>query len=252
MLRVPPAPWPYLFRVRLYVQKVRPGDDGMKRNILHGFKHNGIVSHAEIVVSTPDFNLPLHVRSVRDRELVCKPVYSVEVTIGLVVVLFLQLVGIKLFIVEITSVGRATLQVSRRSLSRLGGGDRVGRLGGFKGLTAFLRGRQFFRRPGSGECLAGVRTLLNAARSYVDAFVLVNLDDVDALGEAGKALDELSRAFGKSRTHNGAFCSLFSEPGKTGETRGGRGAQSAQRGGFGAAQEGAGRGEFCERGEFFH
>ena len=220
MLRVPPAPWPYLFRVRLYVQKVRPGNDGRKMNILHGFKHNRIVSHAKIVIGTPDFNLPLNVCSVRDRKLVCKPVYSVEVTIGLVVVLFLQLIGIELFIVETTSVGRALLlQVSRSGLSRFGGGDWVGWGGGFKGVTAFLRGRELFRRSSSGEGLAGMRTHLNAARSDVDAFVLVNLDDVDALGEAGKALDELTRAFCKSCTHNGAFCSLFREPGKTGETR---------------------------------
>jgi hypothetical protein len=95
-------------------------------NILHGFKHDGIVSHAEIVVSTPDFNLPLHVRGVCDRELVCKPVYSVEVTIGLVVVLLLQLIGIKLFIVETTGVGRALLQVGRSSLKRFGGRDSGG------------------------------------------------------------------------------------------------------------------------------
>ncbi len=232
--------------------KMRLGNDRRKRNILHGFKYNGIVSHAEIVVSTPDFNLRLHVRSVRDREFVCKPVYSVEVTIGLVVVLLLQLSGIKLFIVKTAGMGRAMLQVSRSGLKRFRGRDWVKGLGSFKGIVAFLRGRKLFRRPGSGEGLAGMRTLLNAARRYVDALVLVNLDYVGALREASKALDELSRPFGKSCTHDGAFCSLFREPGKTRKTRGGRSAQCAKRGGFGTSQEGARRGEFCERGEFFH
>lgn len=183
-----------------------------------------------------------------DREFSRKPVDSIEVTVRLVIVLLLQLIGVELFIVESAGVGGALLQDGRCSLNKSRSSGLVsGDLGSLEGFAAFLRAGQLFRRPGSGEGLAGVGALLDAARGHVDAFVLVNLDDVDALREAGKVLDELAGTFGERGTHDGASRGLLRKLGETWEARRGRGAQGAERGSLGAAQEGARRGEFRKR-----
>lgn len=183
-----------------------------------------------------------------DREFSRKPVDSIEVTVRLVIVLLLQLIGVELFIVESAGVGGALLQDGRCSLNKSRSSGLVsGDLGSLEGFAAFLRAGQLFRRPGSGEGLAGVGALLDAARGHVDAFVLVNLDDVDALREAGKVLDELAGTFGERGTHDGASRGLLRKLGETWEARRGRGAQGAERGCLGAAQEGARRGEFRKR-----
>lgn len=175
-----------------------------------------------------------------DREFSRKPVDSIEVTVRLVIVLLLQLIGVELFIVESAGVGGALLQDGRCSLNESRSRGLVsGGLGSLEGVAAFLRAGQLFRRPGSGEGLASVGALLDVARGHVDALVLVNLDDVDALREAGKVLNELAGTFGERGTHDGAFRGLLCKLGETWEARRGRGAESPERGSLCAAQEGA-------------
>lgn len=57
--------------------------------LLHGFQYDGVVSHPKIIISTPDLNLGLSVRSMGNRKFGCKPINGVEVTIRFVVVLLL-------------------------------------------------------------------------------------------------------------------------------------------------------------------
>jgi len=185
-----------------------------------------------------------------DRKFVRKPVDVVEVTVRLVVVLLLQLIGAELFVVEFAGVGvgGALLQVGRRALSESGSGGLVsGSLGSLDIVAAFLRGGQLFGLSGSVKGLASVGTLLDASRGHVDTLVLVDLDNVDALRETGKVLNELARTFGESCAHDGAFRGLLRELGEKRETRGGRGAQSPERGRFGTTQVGARGGEFRKR-----
>lgn len=184
-----------------------------------------------------------------DGEFVRKPVDVVEVTVRLVVVLLLQLIGVELFIVKFAGMGvsGALLQVGCRPLSETGSDGLVslsGSLGSLDIVAAFLRGGQLFGSSGSVKGLASVGTLLDASRGHVDTLVLVDLDNVDALGETGKVLNELARTFGESGTHDGAFRGLLRELGEKRETRGGRGAQSPERGSFGTTQVGARGGEF--------
>jgi hypothetical protein len=191
-----------------------------KEYTLHGFKYGGVVSHSKIIVGTPDLHLGLSVRGMGDREFGREPVDGVEVTVRLVVVLLLQFIGVELLIVEFAGVGGALLQVGRCPWSECKSSGLVsGSLDGLEGIAAFLRRGQLFRRLGGGKGLASVGTLLDAARGHVDAFVLVNLDDVDALREAGEALDELAGAFGEGGAHNRAFCGLLRELGETWEAR---------------------------------
>ena len=181
-----------------------------------------------------------------DRELVCEPVDVVEVTVRLVIVLLLQLIGIEPFVVELAGVGGALLQVGgRRPLSESGSSGLVsGGLGSLDVVAAFLRGGQLFRRSGSLKGLARVGTLLDASHGHVDTLVLVDLDNVDALRETGKVLNELARTFSESSAHDGAFRGLLRELGEKWETRGGRGAQSPERSSFRTTQVGARGGEF--------
>ncbi len=60
-----------------------------KKDLLHGFQHDRIISHPEIVISTPDLNLGLSVRGMGNRKFCCKPIDGVKVTVRLVVVLLL-------------------------------------------------------------------------------------------------------------------------------------------------------------------
>ena len=220
------------------------GSEG-KRYPLHRFEHNGVVSHSKVVIGAPDLHLVLGVRGMSYREFVCKPVDVVEVTVRLVVVLLLQLIGIKLFVVEFARVGGALLQVGRGPLSESGNGGLVsGGLGSLDIVAAFLRGGQLFRLSGSFKGHASVGTPLDVSRGHVDTLVLVDLDNVDALRDTGKVLNELPRTFGESSAHDGAFRGLFRELGEKRETRRGRGAQSPERGSFRTTQVGAGGGEF--------
>lgn len=180
-----------------------------------------------------------------DGEFVGKPVDVVEITVRLVVELLLQLIGVELFVVECAGVGGALLQVGRCESGS--GGLVSGSLSGLDVVAAFLRGGQLFGLSGGVKGLAGVGTLLDASRGHVDTLVLVDLDNVDALRETGKVLNELARTLGESGAHDGAFRGLFRELGEKGETRGGRGAQSPERGRFGTTQVGARGGEFRKR-----
>ena len=184
-----------------------------------------------------------------DRELVRKPVDGVEVTVRLVVVLLLQLIGTELLVVEFARVGGALLQAGgRRPLSESGSGGVVsGILGSLDVVAAFLRGGQLFCPSGGLKGLARVGTLLDASHGDVDTLVLVDLDNVDALCETGKVLNELARTFGESGTHDGTFRGLLRELGEKWETRGGRGAQSPERGSFRTTQVGARGCDFCKR-----
>ena len=218
-----------------------------EKNLLHCFKHNRVVSHPKIVISAPDFDLRLGIRGMRDREFGRQPIDSVEITVRLVIVLFLQFVGVKLFVIKPAGVNRALLHVAARScLKRLrsSGLMSTGSLGSFEGVAAFLRGRQLLCHPGSGKSLASMRALRDVTRGDIDAFVLVDFDYVDTLSEASKTLNELSRTFGESGTHHRAFGSLLGELGEARELRGGGGAQCTNGGSLGTSQERANGSEF--------
>lgn len=105
MFRVPPAPAPYLSRVRLCtrINESEIGHGGFY--ILHCFEDNRVVSHAEIIVSAPHFNFVLDIGSVSNWEFVRKPIDVIEVTIRLVLVLLRKLCCEKLFVAEGTFVG---------------------------------------------------------------------------------------------------------------------------------------------------
>lgn len=188
-----------------------------------------------------------------DRKFCCEPIDGVKVPVRLVVVFLLQLIGIKLFILESFSVGGTLLLDLRGMLRRFGSSSSSGGgLGSFEGVRAFLRGSQLFCHFGSSDGLASMGAFRNIGRGHVDALVLVKLHYVDALRDASKALDELSRPLGKGGAHDGAFRGFFGKLRDAGEERRGRGAQSAERGGLCATQKRARRGELRQRRELVH
>jgi hypothetical protein len=217
--------------------------------LLHSFQHDGVSSHPEIIISTPDLNFSLSIRGMGNGKFCRKPIDGVEVTVRFVVVLLLQLVRVELVIIKSIGVGRALLRNLRRALRRFSSGRG---LGGFEGIAAFLRGGQFFCHSGSGKGLTSMGAFLDAARGHVDALVPVNLDDVNAVRNASKVLDLLSGTFGEGGAHDRAFGGLFGKLSEAGEAWRGRGAQSAERGGLRTTQEGARRGELCKRRELVH
>ena len=58
---------------------------------MHGVQHGTIAAHAEIVIRAPDCDFPAIIGEVRSREVLCETIYVVEVPVGLVGVLFIEL-----------------------------------------------------------------------------------------------------------------------------------------------------------------
>jgi hypothetical protein len=71
-----------------------------KKNTLHSFKDDWIVTHTEIIVGAPDFDLFLDVASVGNGELGGKSVNVVKITVGLVLMFLIKFVGIEPLVIE--------------------------------------------------------------------------------------------------------------------------------------------------------
>jgi hypothetical protein len=101
MFLVPPAPAPYLANARLHEIKIsfrsKPYTGGYA---LHGFKYDGIISHPQVVVCAPDLDLLVHICGMRYRKLVSESIDVIEVAVGLILVLPLQLGRIEIVVAE--------------------------------------------------------------------------------------------------------------------------------------------------------
>ena len=174
-----------------------------------------------------------------DRKLGGKPVYVVEVTVGLVLVLLLEFCIVEVLVVERSGMHGSGLSLRGRRLGSLGGmegtasGSRTSGSGGRRlasGLVglervgAVLGGGELLSHLCGGESLAGMGTHCNVVRVDADALVLVYLVDVDVAGDARVASDHLAGAHDEGGAHDGALGGLLSELGEGGETRGRRGA----------------------------
>ena len=62
----------------------------MRRYALHGLKNNGIVSHAQVIVGTPDLHFIIDIVGMRNRKLSGKAVDVIKVAIGLVFMLLVE------------------------------------------------------------------------------------------------------------------------------------------------------------------
>lgn len=100
MFRVPPAPAPYLSKVRLCVRMDKNRIKHSSFYVLHGFEDNRVVSHAEVIVGAPNLDLILDILGVGKWEFVRKPINIVEVAVRLVLVLLLELCCEKMVVVE--------------------------------------------------------------------------------------------------------------------------------------------------------
>lgn len=69
-------------------------------SLMHGLQNLWVASHSEVVVGAPNSDSLIHLRHVRARELLRESINVVEVPVGLVLVLLLQLGIVEAFIVE--------------------------------------------------------------------------------------------------------------------------------------------------------
>jgi len=79
---------------------------------LHSFEHNRVVSHAQIIIGTPNLDLIGDLPGVSERELLSHPVDVVEVAIGLVLVLLVELIVVESLVIETWSRRRIRLWAS--------------------------------------------------------------------------------------------------------------------------------------------
>ena len=104
MFRVPPAPAPYLSKVRLLMKADENSIGHSEAYVLHGFEDYWVVSHAKIIIRAPNLDFITDIPSVGEWEFIRKPVDVVEVTVRLILVFLLELFRKKLIVVEVASV----------------------------------------------------------------------------------------------------------------------------------------------------
>jgi hypothetical protein len=176
----------------------------LKGYLLHGLDDNRIIAHTEVVISAPNLNLVLDVAGVGNRELGSETVDVVEVAVGLVLVLLVELIDIEALIVE-PGVSFGLVGVNRgRDLARVRSGgcslvERTACSGGLGGDILGLGGKAFLLRSGSeivrhasrGSSSGGVGAHLDGCTGgREDALVLVNLLYVSVCGDASIASDD--------------------------------------------------------------
>ena len=183
--------------------------------LLHGLKHNRVVTHAEVVVGTPNFDLILAVTGVGDGELVGETVNVVEVTVRGVLVLLLKLGGVELLVVETSDCGRCfgsfggSPGVEGTSSGSLGGRG----LGGSLCTLGLLSLGKVLGHASGSESLGGMGALLDIFTGGVreNTLVVVNAVDLGVTGYASITGNELTRANLEGRTHDGTFGCLLGE-----------------------------------------
>lgn len=225
---------------------------------LHSFEHNGVIPHPQIIVGAPNLDLVGDLSGMSERELLSHPVDVVEIAVGVVRTLLVEFLAVELFVAEELlrrlGSGSLSLGVVERAPGRLGRrGMSTGRVGD---LGPLLLGAGEFLRHTSGRQGSGsVGTLLHVsgrAFLHVNTLLLVKFLDVDVSGYAGIAGSDLTRPGGEDGAHDGAPGSLLGQTGERRVVGRSASAQSAESGGFGAAQEGALGFELENVGEFVH
>lgn len=181
--------------------------------VLHRFKNDGVITHPEVVICAPDFDLVLWIASVSDGELCGKTVDVVEVAVRSVLMLLLQLCGVELLVVKapersgLLCLGRGRMEgaTSRNFRSR--------RLSSSFGFLRLLRLCQVFCHPGGGKRLGCVRALLDIGTGggRENTLVMMEVIDLCVTCNAGIASYKLSGANLESGTHNRALCSALRE-----------------------------------------
>ena len=240
MLRVPPAPAPYLFKVRLQDELATKREE-MTRYSLHALEDDGVLAHSKVVVGAPDVNLLLGGSRVSDGKLCSKAVDVVEVAVALVLMLLLELDVVEHFVVEArfgASERHGLGFVGERAGSWLG--TPISHLGKFLSLAGSL----------CASFCVGADTL---GREY--ALTLVEVVHVGAIGNTGisfGSLCDLGGAESECRAHDGAFSGLFCEAGNGRESGGGGSREGAKGSRLGAAKERADTFEFCEGRKLVH
>ena len=211
---------------------------------LYGFENNGIVSHAEVVIGTPDLYFVFDVASMGDRELGGEPVDIVKIAVGLVVMLLVKFFDKELLIVKasrrrgfhVLSCGRGRPEnIVVRTTRR--GGCRIFRgFGSVHLCLLFGCGRSEIVCHAGGSTSGGsVGALLYARTGGKETLVLVNLLYVDVSSYASITSDDLAGTECECWTHDGAFRCLLCKQRDGGVTRRSRGAEVTERGRFGPA-----------------
>lgn len=190
-------------------------------HLLHGLKDNRIISHTKIVIGTPDLDFIMWAGSVGDWEFSSEPVYIIEVAVGFILVLLVQLGDIKPFIVKgIDGLGGFSggldfsssllILVEGTASSSSSSSLFLGMLGGGGLNLQFASCSEVFCHSGSCTSSGGMRTHLDCSSGgRENALFLVDLLDVSVACDAGIARNKLLRANIKSGTHNRATsCSL--------------------------------------------
>ena len=83
-------------------------------SFVHSLQDFWVSSHPEIIIRAPHGNPFVFGRHVCSRELLSKPIYVVEVAVGLILVLLIQLGVIKVFIVKRSNFRRGRLGTRNR------------------------------------------------------------------------------------------------------------------------------------------
>jgi hypothetical protein len=192
--------------------------------------------------------------SVGNRELGSEPVDVVEVAVGAILVLLVELVDVEVLVVKARvdlfglGRGRSSLRGDSCGLcvegAARGGSLCSNALGGFvvRGGGG-LGGRvgEVVGHLGCGPGGGGMGTHVDGcARGRDDALVLVDAVYFVAAGDASIAGDDLLGADVESRAHDGAFRGALGEDGEGREALGRRRGQTAEGAGLCLAEEGAG------------
>jgi len=173
-------------------------------NLLHGLEDNRIVAHTEVIISAPNLDLIFDVAGVGNGELGGKAVDIIEVAVGLVLMLLLELIDIEVLIIKPgVCIGLLSLDRSRGLVGLCGSGSLVegaagscslgGNILGLGGVDfVFGSGSEIVCFACSGFSSGGVGTHLGGCtRGRENALFLVNLLYVYVCSDASVAGNDL-------------------------------------------------------------
>ena len=262
ILRVPPAPAPYLSKARLQ-HRCRLSAGKTNRcelgTLPRGLGRMRLTTHAEVVICTPNLNFLFDFGSVSNWELVGKAVDIVKVAVRFVIVLFLKLGTAEALMIKPTWAKRLDF-LSRHHSGRFS--SLVERAAGSYGtadwaatVAARVSYRTFFHSPlRLRQIPQAMRAFVTNGRNACGAFFnactthgragtgenTVRVMDIMNVGNACEtsiAGDDLGGTGRECWAHNGAFRSPFSEKGYRRVPWGRRSAKSAQGRSFSPCKE---------------
>jgi hypothetical protein len=201
----------------MYEMRIRSKDD--IGYVLHSFKDDRIATHAKVVICAPYLDLFIRVICMSDWKLGCEAVDIIEVTVGFVLVLFIQLVQVELFIIEISREVGSCFRLEGSLSGGFCGGSLMERTT-FRRILLFI----FCFIGSDGEFLSPARGFKSSRSMGAffgvctgpvigrDAILFVDLTNFSVCGDRGIGSNDLARANGKSRAHDGAVGGFLGQP----------------------------------------